>query len=97
MHLPFLTAEPLVLFPTGNTNRHEARSAPEGPTSRVGFEGVEFRTVGSGTVLELVGMMAEVVVEGDFQQAFELSRKEEPLYDWKRDRKTTFPIITHAR
>ena len=63
MHLPFLTTEPVVLLPTRNADRHEARSAPEGSTSGVGFEGVEFGTIRSGAILELLGVAAEVVEE----------------------------------
>ena len=97
MYLPFLTAEPLMVLPTGHTNRHKARSAPENPTPRIGFEGVDLWTVRSGAVPELFGMVTKVVEEGDFQQAFDLGGKKEPLYDWKGDRKTTFPLIAYTR
>jgi len=97
MYVPLLAAEPVVVLPTGDANRHKARSAPENSVSGIRFEGVDFGTVGGGAVLELPGMAVEVVEEGDFQQAFDLSRKEEVLYDWNGDRKTTRPLFAHTR
>jgi len=35
MYLPLLAAEPVMVLPTGHTNGHEARSAPENPVSRI--------------------------------------------------------------
>jgi hypothetical protein len=97
IYLPLLAAEPIVLLLTGNANRHEARSAPEDPISRIGFGRVDFGAVGGGAVFELVGIVAKVFEEGDFQQVLELSGKEELLYDGERDRNTTLPLIAHAR
>jgi hypothetical protein len=56
LYLPLLTAEPVVVFPTGHANRHETRSALENPAPRIGFEGVDFGAVGSGAVLNLSGL-----------------------------------------
>jgi hypothetical protein len=96
LQLPLLAVEPIVLLLTGNTERHEARSAPEDPISRIGFGRVDFGAVRGGAVFELVGIVAEVFEEGDFQQVLELSGKEESLYDGERDRNTTLPLIAHA-
>jgi len=95
--LPLLTAEPVVVLSAGHANRREARSAPENPTSRIRFEGVDFGAVWSGAVSELLGMASEVVEEGGFQQVLDLCRKKEPLYDRKGDRKPTPPLIAHTR
>ena len=97
MYLPFLTAEPLMVLPTGHANRHETRSALEDPTSRIGFEGIDFGAIRSGAVLELLGMATEVVEEGDFQQAFDLCGKKESLYDREGDRKIACPLVAYTR
>ena len=65
MYLPFLTTEPIVILPTGHANRHETRPALEDPTSRIRFEGVDFGTIGSGAVPELLWVASKVVAEGD--------------------------------
>jgi len=97
VYLPLLTAEPVVILPTGHANRHKAGSAPENTTPGIRFEGVDFGAVRGGAVPKLVGMASEVVEEGDFQQMFDLGRKEEPSYDRKGDRKATLPLIANTR
>jgi len=97
MYLPFLATESIVVLSTGHANRHKARSALENPVSRIGLEGVEFGTVGSGAVPEFLGMSAEVFEEGGFQQAFELRANEKSLYDRKRDREATLPLVGHTQ
>ena len=97
MYLPFLATESVVVLLTRYANRHKARSALENPVSRIGLEGVEFWTVGSGAVPEFLGMSAEVFEEGGFQQAFELRANEESLYDRERDREATLPLVGHTR
>jgi len=67
MHLPLLTAEPLVVLPAGQTGRHEAKPAPEDPAPVVGLERVDFGTVRGGAVLEPIWVAIEVVEERDFQ------------------------------
>jgi len=94
---PLLASEPFVLLPTGNANGHETRSAPENPISRVRFEGVDFWTVRSGAVPELLWIATDVVEEGDFQEVFDLRRNEEPLYDWEGDQEIALPLIAHTR
>jgi len=97
MYLPFLTAEPAVVLSTGHANGHRARSALENPVPKIGLEGVEFRTVGSGAVPEFIRVAVEVVEEGRFQQALKLGTNEELLYDGERDRETTLPLVGQAR
>ena len=97
LYLPLLAAEPVVVFPTGHANGHETGSALENPVPGIGFDGVDFGAVRSGAVPELLGVAIQVVEEGDFQQAFELDGSKESLYDREGDRKTTLPLITHAR
>ena len=97
MHLPLLTAEPVVVLSTGYTNGREARSAPENTISKISLEGVDFWTVRGGAVPELLRVAIEVVQEGDFQQPFDLGRREESLYNWKGNGKTTIPLVAHTR
>lgn len=95
--LPLLTAESVVILPTGNAKNRETRLTMENATAGFRFESVDFETVGGGTVSELIRMVTEVFEEGNVQQAFELSGKEESLYDGKRDWDTTLPFIAHTR
>ena len=97
MYLPLLTAEPAVVLLTRHANGDEARPAPENPVSRIRLERVDFGTVGSGAVLEFVGMATEVFAEGDFQQAFEFGRNKESLYDWEGDWNAALSLIAHTR
>jgi len=97
MYLPFLAAEPVMFLLTGNANGYEARSAPENPVSGIRFERVDFGTVGSGAVSELVGMVTKVFEEGDFQQTFEFGGRDESFYEGKGDRNATAPLIAHTR
>lgn len=96
-YLPLIAAEPVVVFPTGHADGDETGSALENAVPGIGFEGVDFGAVRSGAVPELLGIAIQVVEEGDFQQAFELDGSKESLYDWEGDRKTTLPLVTHAR
>jgi len=93
MYLPFLTAESAVALSTGHANGHKARSTLEYAVSRIGLEGVELGTVGSGAVPEFIGISAEIIEERRFQQAFELSANEKSLDDRDRDRETTLPLV----
>lgn len=95
VNLPLTAAEPIVFLLTGNADGREARSALENSIS--GFEGVDFGTVGSGAIFELMRMVTEIFEEGNFQQVFELGGKEESLYGGKGDWDTTFPLIAHAQ
>ena len=46
---------------------------------------------------ELLGVMSEMVAKDDLQQVFELGRNEEPLDDWKGDRKATLSLVSDTR